>query len=135
MSLQDDIWGKTSNLSVVDEIAVLGLQLKCSLYEPRKGQEEIGAFMNDFPAAFPDLNFWGAADLIGEGDYVVGQWEGGGTPTGPAFRDFLIRAACLPRCTSRDNTILKLKDDKILEEIGLDAEVTALTQLGLLRAV
>ena len=23
-------------------------------------------------------NFWGTADLIAEGNYVVGQWEGGG---------------------------------------------------------
>jgi len=41
--------------------------------------------MTDFRRAFPDLNFWGTADLIAEGDYVVGQWEGGGTHTGPAF--------------------------------------------------
>ncbi len=26
--------------------------------------------MTDFRAAFPDLNFWGTADLIAEGDYV-----------------------------------------------------------------
>jgi hypothetical protein len=31
-------------------------------------------------------------------------------------------------------TVLKLKDGKILEEIGLDDGVTALTQLGLLGA-
>jgi hypothetical protein len=34
--------------------------------------------------------FWGAADLIAEGAYVVGRWEGGGTHTGPAFSDFLV---------------------------------------------
>jgi hypothetical protein len=28
--------------------------------------------LTDFREAFPDLNFWGAADLIAEGDYVVG---------------------------------------------------------------
>jgi hypothetical protein len=32
-------------------------------------------------------------------------------------------------------TVLKLKDGKIIEEIGLDDGVTALTQLGLLRIV
>ena len=32
-------------------------------------------------------------------------------------------------------TVLKLKDGKIVEEIGLDDGVTALTQLGLLRTV
>jgi predicted ester cyclase len=149
MSLQDDnkavvgrwftdFWGKTCNLSVVDEIAAPDMLLKYSLHEPRNGHADIKAFMIDFRAAFPDLNFWGTADLIAEGDYVVGQWEGGGTHTGPAFKGFLIGG--LPANTGRKmhftgTTILKVKDGKILEEIGLDDGVTALTQLGLLRAV
>jgi predicted ester cyclase len=148
MSLQDDnkavvgrwftdFWGKTCDLSVVDEIAAPDMLLKYSLHEPRKGREDIKAFMTDFRAAFPDLNFWGTADLIAEGDYVVGQWEGGGTHSGPAFKDFLSGA--LPANTGRKmrftgTTILKIKDGKILEEIGLDDGVTALTQLGMLRA-
>jgi predicted ester cyclase len=148
MSLQDDnkavvgrwftdFWGKTYDLSVVDEIAAPDMLLKYSLHEPRKGHEDIKAFMTDFRAAFPDLNFWGTADLIAEGDYVVGQWEGGGTHSGPAFKDFLTGA--LPANTGRKmrftgTTILKIKDGKILEEIGLDDGVTALTQLGILRA-
>ncbi|CAN7766241.1 ester cyclase [Caballeronia sp. LjRoot34] len=37
-----------------------------------------------FREALPDLNFWGAADLIAEGEYVVGRWKGGGTHAGPA---------------------------------------------------
>jgi len=149
MSLQDDnkavvgrwfidFWGKACNLSIVDEIAAPDMLLKYSLHEPRKGHADIKAFMTDFRAAFPDLNFWGTADLIAEGDYVVGQWEGGGTHTGPAFNDFLIGG--LPVSTGRKmrftgTTILKVKDGKILEEIGLDDGVTALTQLGLIRAV
>ena len=148
MSLQDDnkavvgrwftdFWGKTCDLSVVDEIAAPDMLLKYSLHEPRKGHEDIKAFMTDFRAAFPDLNFWGTADLIAEGDYVVGQWEGGGTHSGPAFKDFLSGA--LPANTGRKmrftgTTILRIKDGKILEEIGLDDGVTALTQLGILRA-
>ena len=92
--------------------------------------------MTDFRKAFPDLNFWGAADLIAEGDYVVGRWEGGGTHTGPAFGDFL--AGSLPANTGRNmkftgTTVLKLKDGKIVEEIGLDDGVAALTQLGLIK--
>jgi SnoaL-like polyketide cyclase len=55
--------------------------------------------MTDFRRAFPDLNFWGTADLIAEGDYVVGQWEGGGTHTGPAFSEFLMGS--LPPATGR----------------------------------
>ena len=110
--------------------------LKYSLHEPRRGRADIKAFITNFRAAFPDLNFWGAADLIAEGDYVVGQWEGGGAHTGPAFDDFLIGE--LPAASGRrmhftGTTVLKVVDGKILEEIGLDDGVTALTQLGLLK--
>lgn len=85
----EHFWGKTCNLQIVDEIAAPDMLLKYSLHEPRRGHVDIKAFMTDFRKAFPDLNFWGTAELIAEGDYVVGQWEGGGTHTGPAFSDFL----------------------------------------------
>ncbi|MDB5582516.1 MAG: ester cyclase [Bradyrhizobium sp.] len=132
-----DFWGKTCNLGIVDELAASDMLLQYSLHEPRRGREDIKAFMTDFRKAFPDLNFWGAADLIAEGDYVVGRWEGGGTHSGQAFSDFL--AGSLPANTGRKmkftgTTVLKLKDGKILEEIGLDDGVTALQQLGLIRA-
>ena len=94
-----EFWGQTCNLDVVDEIAAPDMLLKYSLHKPRNGHSDIKAFMTDFRAAFPDLNFWGTADLIAEGDYVVGQWEGGGTHTGPAFNDFLIGG--LPASTGR----------------------------------
>jgi predicted ester cyclase len=130
-----EFWGKTVNLGVVDEIAAPDMVLKYSLHEPRRGRDDIKAFMTDFRAAFPDLNFWGTADLIAEGDYVVGQWEGGGTHTGPAFDDFL--AGTLSPATGRKmhftgTTVLKVVNGKIVEENGLDDGVTALTQLGLL---
>jgi predicted ester cyclase len=132
-----DFWGKTCDLGIVDELASPDMLLQYSLHEPRRGREDIKAFMTDFRNAFPDLNFWGAADLIAEGDYVVGRWEGGGTHTGQAFSDFL--AGSLPANTGRKmkftgTTVLKLKGGKILEEIGLDDGVTALQQLGLIRA-
>src|SRR5690348_6746820 len=130
-------WGKTCNLQIVDEIAGPEMLLKYSLHEPRRGHADIKAFMTNFRAAFPDLNFWGTADLIAEGDYVVGQWEGGGSHTGPAFSDFLMGG--LPAATGRKmhftgTTVLKVVNGKILEEIGLDDGVTALAQLGLLKA-
>src|SRR6201997_3639423 len=149
MSKQDDnkavvgrwfteFWGKSVNLAVVDDTAAPDMLLKYSLHAPRRGRGDIKAFMTDFRAAFPDLNFWGTADLIAEGDYVVGQWEGGGTHRGPAFKDSL--AGGLPASTGRKMhftgvTVLKLKDGQIIAEIGLDDGVTALTQLGLLRIV
>lgn len=132
-----DFWGQTCNLDIVDELAAPDMLLQYSLHAPRKGHAAIKAFMADFRKAFPDLNFRGAADLIAEGDYVVGRWEGGGTHTGPAFSDFLIGA--LPAGTGRKmhftgTTVLKLKDGRIVEETGLDDGVTALQQLGLIKA-
>ena len=129
-------WGETCDLGVVDAIAAPDMLLKYSLHEPRRGREDIVAFMTDFRASFPDLNFWGTADLIAEGDYVVGQWEGGGTHTGPAFGDLL--AGTLPAASGRKmhftgTTVLRLKDGMIVEELGLDDGVTALTQLGLIK--
>ncbi|MBZ9756214.1 ester cyclase [Mesorhizobium sp. ESP6-5] len=131
-----DFWGETCDLSVVDAVAAPDMLLKYSLHEPRRGRDDIKAFMADFRAAFPDLNFWATANLIAEGDYVVGQWEGGGTHTGPAFGDFLIGS--LPAATGRTmrftgTTVLKVIDGRIVEEIGLDDGVTALTQLGLIK--
>ena len=131
-----EFWGKDVNLAVVDEVAAPKMLLKYSLHEPRRGHNDIKAFMTNFRAAFPDLNFWGTTDLIAEGDYVVGQWEGGGTHTGRAFNDFLVGG--LPAATGRKmrftgTTVLKVLDGKIVEEIGLDDGVTALTQLGLIR--
>ena len=133
----DKFWGKTCDLSIVDEIAAPDMLLKYSLHEPHRGHADIKAFMTDFRKAFPDLKFWGTADLIAEGDYVVGQWEGGGTHTGPAFSDFLMGS--LAEATGRrmhftGTTVLRVQNGKILEEVGLDDGVTALTQLGLIRA-
>ena len=67
---------------------------------------------------------------------VVGRWEGGGTHTGPAFRDFLVGS--LPAKSGRKmhftgTTVLRVKDGKITEEIGLDDGATALQQLGILK--
>src|SRR6202163_220739 len=129
-----DFWGETCNLGIVDELAAADMLLQYSLHEPRRGREDIKAFMTDFRRAFPDLNFWGAADLIAEGDYVVGQWEGGGTHTGPAFSDFLagsLHAASGKKIHFTGITILRLNNGRIVEEDGLDDGVTTLRQLGL----
>jgi hypothetical protein len=80
-----DFWGETCDLAIVDELASPDMLLQYSLHEPRRGHADIKAFMTGFREAFPDLAFAGAADLIAEGDYVVGRWIGGGTHAGPAF--------------------------------------------------
>jgi predicted ester cyclase len=132
-----EFWGTPWNPAIVDELAAPDMLLQYSLHEPRRGREDIKSFMTGFREAFPDLNFWGVADLIAEADYVVGRWEGGGTHTGSAFSDFLVGS--LPAATGRKmrftgTTVLRLKDGKIVEEIGLDDGVTALRQLGLITA-
>jgi predicted ester cyclase len=133
----EGFWGNPWNPQIIDQLAAPDMLLQYSLHAPRRGREDVRKFMLDFRAAFPDLKFWGAADLIGEGDYVVGRWEGGGTHTGPAFSDFL--AGSLPAASGRKmrftgTTVLRIENDRIAEEIGLDDGVAALTQLGILKA-
>ena len=131
-------WGENYNPRIVDELAAPDMLLQYSLHAPRRGRADIKTFMSGFREAFPDLNFWGTADLIAEGNYVVGRWEGGGTHTGPAFNDFLIGS--LPAATGRKmrftgTTVLRIEDGKIAEEVGLDDGVAALQQLDLIRKV
>jgi predicted ester cyclase len=132
-----DFWGNPWNPTVVDELASPDILLQYSLHAPRRGRDDVKSFMIGFREAFPDLEFSGAADLIAEGDYVVGRWKGGGTHTGPAFSDFLIGA--LPAASGRKmqftgTTVLRVEGGKVKEEIGLDDGVTALQQLGILKA-
>ncbi len=129
-------WGNPWNPAIIDEVAAPDMLLQYSLHNPRRGHAEIRDFMTGFRAAFPDLKFWGAADLIAEGDYVVGRWEGGGTHTGAAFGDFIFGS--LPAASGRKmhftgTTVLRVENGKVSEEIGLDDGLTALQQLGLIR--
>ena len=131
-------WGNPWDPAIIDELAAPNILLQYSLHAPRRGREDVKAFMQGFREAFPDLSFSGAADLIAEGDYVVGRWQGGGTHTGPAFSDFL--AGSLPAASGKKmhftgTTVLRVENGKIVEEIGLDDGVTALQQLGLMRPV
>ena len=117
----------------MDELAAPDMLLQYSLHDPRRGRDDIKAFMTDFRQAFPDLNFWGTAELIAEGDHVVGRREGGGTHTGPAFDDCL--AGSLPAATGRKmhftgTTVLRLKDGRIVEEKGHDDGVTSADCVG-----
>lgn len=130
-------WGNPWEPAIIDELAAPDMLLQYSLHNPRRGHADIKAFMTGFRDAFPDLSFGGAADLIAEGDFVVGRWQGGGTHTGPAFSDFLMGS--LPAASGRTmrftgTTVLRLENGRIAEEIGLDDGVAALMQLGLIRA-
>jgi predicted ester cyclase len=133
----EGFWANPWNPKIIDELAASDMHLHYSLHAPRRGREDVRNFIMGFREAFPDLNFWGTADLIAEGEYVVGRWEGGGTHTGPAFSDFL--AGSLPAASGRKmrftgTTVLLVENGTIAEEIGLDDGVTALQQLGILKA-
>jgi predicted ester cyclase len=132
-----EFWGADFNPDVIDELAAPDIRFEYSLHAPCRGRDEVRAFATKFRAAFPDLAFDGTADLIAEGDYVVGQWIGGGTQTGEAFDDMPVGS--LPAATGKTMrftgiTILKLEGGLITEEVGLDDGVTSLRQLGLMRA-
>ena len=132
-----EFWGPKFNPDVIDEIAAPDIRFEYSLHAPLRGRDAVRDFATKFRDAFPDLAFGGTADLIAEGDYVVGQWIGGGTHTGPAFRDLPLGGLPDPSTgkTMRftGTTVLKVEGGLIVEEIGLDDGVTVLEQLGLIR--
>jgi len=131
----EQFWGPDYNPDVIDELAAEDIRFEYSMHAPCKGRAEVRAFAARFRAAFPDLAFGGTADLIAEGDYVVGQWAGGGRQTGEAFDD--IPVGSLPAATGKAMrftgiTILKVENGLITEELGIDDGVTALKHLDLI---
>lgn len=130
-----EFWGPDFNVGVIDELAAPDMRFEYSLHKPLRGHDEVREFALRFRDAFPDLGFGATADLIAEGDYVVGQWKGGGTHTGPAFEDLPVGS--LPAGSGKTmeftgTTAIKVVDGKIAEEIGLDDGVAVLKQLGLI---
>ncbi len=130
-----EFWGNPWNPDVINEIAAPDIRFEYSMHSPCQGRDEVRKFATEFRAAFPDLGFQGTAELIAEGDYVVGQWEGGGTHTGPAFSDLPLGS--LPAASGKTMrftgiTVLRVQDGLITEEHGLDDGVTVLKQLGLI---
>ena len=131
-----EFWGPDFNPAVIDELAHPDIRFEYSLHKPLRGREAVRQFAIGFRDAFPDLAFGGTADLIAEGDYVVGQWIGGGTHTGGPMTDFPLGG--LPQANTGKSmrftgtTILKVQDGLITEEVGLDDGVSALKQLGLI---
>ena len=131
-----DFWGDDFDAGVIDELAAPDIRFEYSLHAPLKGRAAVKEFATTFRAAFPDLAFGGTADLIAEGDYVVGQWIGGGTHTGGPMTDLPLGG--LPEANTgkamrfTGTTILKVENGLITEEVGLDDGVAVLGQLGLI---
>jgi predicted ester cyclase len=131
-----EFWGPDYNPAVIDELASPDIRFEYSLHAPCRGRDQVREFAAKFRAAFPDLAFGATAELIAEGEYVVGQWVGGGTQTGGAFDDMPIGS--LPAGSGKTmrftgTTVLKVENGLITEEIGLDDGVTVLQQLGLIK--
>ena len=133
-----EFWGEKFNPAIIDELAAPDIRFEYSLHAPLRGREAIREFAVKFRAAFPDLGFEGTADLIAEGDYVVGQWIGGGTHTGDPLDDLplggLPTANTGKKMRFTGTSILKVENGLITEEIGLDDGVAVLRQLGLIVA-
>ena len=132
-----EFWGNPWNPRIVDELGTPDIVVHYPMHEPKKGRAVVNKLMKEFREAFPDLNFWGVGDLIAEGDYVVGRWEGGGTHTGPAFGDF--RLGSLPAASGRKmrfagTTVLRIENGRVAEELGQEDAITAMQQLGLISA-
>jgi predicted ester cyclase len=130
-----DFWGSEFDAAVIDELAAPDIRFEYSLHKPLRGRDEVREFALRFREAFPDLGFGATADLIAEGDYVVGQWKGGGTHTGRAFDDLPVGS--LPAASGKTmqftgTTVIKVVDGMIAEEVGIDDGVTVLKQLGLI---
>lgn len=148
MSLEDEnkavvakwfkgFWGNPYDESVIDELAADDVLVHYPMHGPRKGRDAVKAFMAEFREAFPDLNFWGVGDPVAEGDIVVARWDGGGTHTGPAFRDLPIgsldEANTGKTMRFTGTTWLRLRDGKIVEELGQEGALDAVRQLGLIK--
>lgn len=130
-----EFWGSDFDPTVIDQLAAPDIRFEYSLHKPLRGREELREFALRFRDSFPDLAFAGTTDLLAEGDYVVGQWKGGGTHTGPAFDDLPV--GFLPARSGRKmhfsgTTVIKVVDGMIVEELGLDDGVTVLQQLALI---
>jgi predicted ester cyclase len=130
-----EFWGPDYNPGVIDELAAPNIRFEYSMHAPCHGRDEVRAFASKFRAAFPDLAFEATADLIAEGDWVVGQWAGGGTQTGDAFDD--IPVGSLPAGSGKAMhfsgiTVLKVENGLITQELGIDDGVVALKMLGLI---
>jgi hypothetical protein len=118
-----EFWGKDFNPAIIDELAAPGIRFAYSLDAPLCGREELRALAENLRASFPDLSFRATAELIAEGDYVLGQLKGrgiqardavGGLPAGS-----LPGTGEAPQFTS--TAVLKVENGMITAEIGLPA--------------
>ncbi|CUM53659.1 unnamed protein product [Debaryomyces tyrocola] len=132
-----EYWGK-GNVDIVDKLCANDYLIHYPMHGPRYGREASKKMLSEFREAFPDLSFVAyGAPLIAEGDYVIGRWIGGGTHIGTSFADLAVGSLDQPNTGKKiyfsGTSIFKLKDGKIISEIGEEGALTALQQLGLIQ--
>ncbi|SEF76154.1 ester cyclase [Nitrosomonas ureae] len=128
-----EYWQK-GNVAIVDELGAEDLVFSYPMHGELHGREPVKKMLIEFREAFPDLSFKVVGDIIAEGDYVVGRWEGGGTHTGSAFSDLPVgslRAATGKKIHFSGTSVFRIRNGKVAEEIGQEQALTALQQLGL----
>lgn len=129
------VWTKEFDPSVIRELAHENGTFSYPMHGEFHGAEEYITMLEDFRESFEDLDFWAVDDFIAEGDYVVGRWEGGGTHTGKAFTKSPY-GGVLPENSGTKiffsgTTVFKLKNGKIISEIGEEGAIDALLQMKL----
>lgn len=127
-----EYWQK-GNVAIVDELGAEDLVFSYPMHGELHGREPVKKMLIEFREAFPDLSFKVIGDIIAEGDYVVGRWEGGGTHTGPAFSDLPVgslSAATGKKIHFSGTSVFRIRNGKVAEEIGKEQALTALQQLG-----
>jgi predicted ester cyclase len=108
----DELWNK-GNLDIYDEIAPsLGI----------KGYKE---WVRSHRAAFGDFHVT-ILDLLGDGDQVALHWRVTAVHQG----DYLGVAATNRPVTFQGMSLLRIVDDKIVDDIGYWDELAILKQLG-----
>jgi predicted ester cyclase len=130
-----EFWGNPFNPDVIDELAAPDIRFEYWRHEPLRGRDQVRQFANNFRDSFPDLSFWADLEILAEGDYVVGQWEGGDTHTGALFGDLPIGsgpAGSADTMRVTGTSMFKVQNGLIVAEVGLDDSVRALQHLGII---
>ncbi len=129
---------KNGNVAIVDELGTDDLVFSYPLHGNLRGREAVKKMLVELRGAFPDLSFDVVGDLIAEGDYVVGRWEGGGTHTGPAYHDLpfgSLPAASGKKIYFSGTSVYRVRNGKVAEELGQEQALTVMQQLGLVLPV
>lgn len=125
-------WGAEFSADIVNELCASDMTLIYSLYDPRRGVNEVTEFMQALRTAFVELSFRSTSDITANGDCVVCEWEGAGIYSNVMPINVSIGSLpepTLKKMVFRGATVLRLHAGKIAEEIRLDDAETSLRQL------